>query len=149
MAELSALFHHILSPTDGSEPSMMAGQFAVQLAALHKARLTFVYVIDPTVVEELARVSGRKASQVQSELETSGRHYLDHLFRVAAEANLVATQITRYGLPYDEIARLAREQGADLIVMARVGKHGVRHILIGSVTERVVEYAPCSVLLVK
>jgi nucleotide-binding universal stress UspA family protein len=124
MAEPQALFRHILVPTDGSEPSMTAGQLAVHLAVFHKARLTFVYVIDPTVAAELARVSGRGTSQIQSELETSGRRYLDYLSRVAAEANLVPNQIIRYGMPYKEIANLAREQGADLIVMARVGRHG-------------------------
>jgi nucleotide-binding universal stress UspA family protein len=149
MTELPALFHHILSPTDGSEPSLAAGQLAVHLAVFHQARLTFVYVIDPTVVADLARLSGRRTSQVQSDLEISGRRCLDHLFRVAAEANLASNQMTRYGMPYQEIANLAREQDADLIVMARVGRHGTRHILIGSVTERVMEHAPCSVLVVK
>jgi nucleotide-binding universal stress UspA family protein len=39
--------------------------------------------------------------------------------------------------------------GIDLIVIAQVGQRGLPRILVGSVTERVIEYAPCPVLVVK
>jgi nucleotide-binding universal stress UspA family protein len=149
MATMQTLFHHILVPTDGSQPSVTAGQLAVQLATFHKARITFVYVVDETVVGELARVPGKVVQQVRSELERSGQRYLDYLFRFASEAGLAASQAIRHGAPYSEIAALAREQEVDLIVIGQVGSHGSRRILMGSVTERVIEYAPCSVLVVK
>ncbi|MBC7261302.1 MAG: universal stress protein, partial [Chloroflexi bacterium] len=59
--EARTLFRHILVPTDGSQPSVIAGKLAIQLALLHQAQITFVYVVDDTVVEELASVSGRMA----------------------------------------------------------------------------------------
>ena len=149
MAEMQTPFHHILGATDGSEPSMTAGGLAVQLTVLHKARLTFVYVVDDAVVEKVARVSGQEAKQVQNELELSGQRYLDYLSRLAAEADLGSNQVIRHGVPSREITDLAREQGVDLIVIGQVGSRGPRRILIGSVTERVIEYAPCSVLVVK
>jgi nucleotide-binding universal stress UspA family protein len=149
MAEMQALFHHILVPPDGSQLSMTVGRLAVQLAALHRARITFVYVVDDTVVEELAAVSGRVAKRVQSELELSGQRSLDYLSRLASEADLTANQVMRHGVPYREITNLAREQGVDLIVIGQVGSRGPRRILIGSVTERVIEHAPCPVLVVK
>jgi len=149
MAETQALFHHILAPTDGSRPSMTAGRLAVQLTTLHRARITFVYVVDDTVVEKLAGASGRAAKRVQSELELSGQRSLDYLSRLASEADLTSNQVIRHGLPYKEITNLAREQGVDLIVIGQVGCRGPRRILIGSVTERVTEHAPCPVLVVK
>ena len=149
MAEIQALFHHILAPTDGSQSSVTASRLAVQLTALHKARITFIYVVDDTVVEELASVSGRVVKRVQSELELSGQRYLDYLSRLASEAALTSNQVTRHGVPYREITNLAREQGVDLIVIGQVGSRGPRRILIGSVTERVIEHAPCPVLVVK
>ena len=149
MRERQAFFHHILAPINGSQSSVTAGRLAVQLTALHKARITFVYVVDDTVVEELAGVSGRVAKRVQSELELSGQRFLDYLSCLASEADLTSSQVIRHGVPYREITNLAREQGVDLIVIGQVGSRGPRRILIGSVTERVIEHAPCPVLVVK
>jgi nucleotide-binding universal stress UspA family protein len=149
MAQAQTPFHNILVPTDGSQPSVAAGQLAVQLAALHRARLTFVYVVDTSVVEALAHTPGKMAEHVEQELELTGQRYLNYLSRLAVNADLEANQVIRHGVPYSEIERLAREQQVDLIVIGQVGHRGPRRILIGSVTERVIEYAPCPVLVVK
>ena len=143
------VFHHILVPVDGSGPAMEAGKFAIQLAALYGARIAFVYVVDAALVDDLVAVSGKPAKQIQQDLEVTGRRYLDHLARLAAEAQLEADKFIRHGTPYLEITHLAGELGADLIVIAQVGRRGPPRILVGSVTERVLEYAPCPVLVVK
>jgi nucleotide-binding universal stress UspA family protein len=126
----------------------MAGQLAIRLAGFHRARITFVYVVDASVLYELANDSGMTAHQVREELEATGRRYLNHLQRLAAQAEQKADQVIRYGEPHSEIESLARQLRVDLIVMGRVGQRGPRRILIGSVTERVLEYAPCPVLIV-
>jgi nucleotide-binding universal stress UspA family protein len=142
-------FRHILAVTDGSQLSMASGRLAVQLTALHGAQLTFVYVIDDTVVQELASASGRERAQVQRELEVAGQRYLDHLSQLASAANLSSNKVMRHGVTHKEVANLAREQEVDLIVIGRVGSRGPRRILIGSVTERLIEHAPCAVLVVR
>lgn len=144
-----AIFGHILVPTDGSKPSLAAGRLAVRLAALQSAKLTFVYVVDTAVVDELTEGSGKLVEQVRHELELTGERYLDYLARLAAKEGLACRRIVRHGTPYGEIEDLAREQDVDLIVIGQVGHRGPRRILIGSVTERVIEYAPCPVLVVK
>jgi nucleotide-binding universal stress UspA family protein len=53
------------------------------------------------------------------------------------------------GVPFVEIIRYARESGMDLIVMGAHGRTGLGHLLIGSVTERVVRKSSCPVLTVK
>ena len=143
------VFQHILVPTDGSRPSIAAGRLAVQLAAALGAQITFVYVVDTAVVDELTKTSGKLAQQVRQELERTGERYLDHLCGLADHAGLRAQRLIRQGTPYGEIERLARAQDVDLIVIGQVGHRGPRRILIGSVTERVIEYAPCAVLVVK
>lgn len=60
----------------------------------------------------------------------------------------VSTEI-RHGDPADEIIRAAEDLGVDLIVLGSHGATGVRRFLLGSVSSRVLEYAPCSVLIVK
>ncbi len=149
MAETQTLFRHILAPTDGSQPALSAGKMAVRLAAMHQSQLTFVYVVDETVVAELAGTSKKDEDQVQKDLETSGKRALDYLCRMAAEAGVAAKEIIRKGEPCEQIASTAREQAADLIVIGEVGGRGLRRVLIGCVTERVIEYAHCPVLVVK
>ena len=149
MAERKAIFGHILVPTDGSQPSVAAGRLAVQLAASLGAHITFVYVVDTAVVDQLTETSGKLVQQVREELERTGQRYLDHLSRLAVNAGLQVNRLIRHGTPYGEIESLAKEQGVDLIVIGQVGHLGPRRILIGSVTERVIEYAPCPVLVVK
>lgn len=149
MSERQTMFRHILVPTDGSQPSMAAGQLAIRLAASLDARITFVYVVDTAVVDELTETSGKLVQQVRLELERTGQRYLDHLSRLAVNAGLQVERLILQGTPYGEIENLARDQGIDLIVIGQVGHRGPRRILIGSVTERVIEYAPCPVLVVK
>jgi nucleotide-binding universal stress UspA family protein len=149
VAKAQEIFRHIMVPTDGSQSSVAAGQLAVRLAAANQSKVTFVYVVDPSVVNELANASGKTESQVRRELESKGQRYLNYLLRLATNADLRAEQVIRHGIPYSEIHGLAQEQNVDLIVIGKVGQHGPRRILIGSVTERVIEQAPCPVLVVK
>jgi nucleotide-binding universal stress UspA family protein len=149
MTETPAIYQRILAPTDGSGLSVAGGATAIRLAASQGASITFVYVVDTVVADELRDASGKTASQVQRELARAGQRYLDHLGRLATEAGLEADRVLRYGIPHVEIVDLATELDVDLVVIAHAGRHGVQRLLIGSVTERVIEYAPCSVLVVK
>ena len=53
------------------------------------------------------------------------------------------------GEPAAEITRLAREEGFDVVVLATHGRHGLKRLLMGSVAERVVREAPCSVVVAR
>jgi nucleotide-binding universal stress UspA family protein len=57
--------------------------------------------------------------------------------------------VIRRGIPQNEITSLARELEVDLIAIGQGSRSGPRRSLIGSVAARVVEYAPCPVLVVK
>jgi nucleotide-binding universal stress UspA family protein len=149
MVKTQGLFDHILVAVDGSQSSVAAGRLAVQLAAIHRAHLTFVYVVDSAVVKELTSAMGKTEQQMQGELELTGQRCLDHVGCLATNAGLSNEKVICRGTPCNEIETLAREQGVDLIVIGQVGQRGPRRILIGSVTERVIEYAPCPVLVVK
>jgi nucleotide-binding universal stress UspA family protein len=149
MADSSPLFRHILAPIDGSQPAVQAGKMAVRLAALHQCELTFAYVVDDSVAEELSRTSKKNAGEIEQELMNSGQRSLDYLGRLASEAGVNADEIIRRGDPCNEITNLANEKAVDLIVIGQVGSRGLRRVLIGCVTERVIEYARCPVLVVK
>jgi len=146
--EKTNLFSHILVPTDGSDTSTRAGIVASELAQIHESSITFIYVVDSATVNEIADTMSRSTDAIRRELETKGQHYLDYLSRIAEDKGLTADQVISFGIPHDEIAEAARRRSADLIVIGRVGCRGPRCVLIGSVAERVLERAPCPVLVV-
>lgn len=57
--------------------------------------------------------------------------------------------LQRLGTPYEEIVKVAKERGVDLIVIATHGYTGLKHFLLGSTAERVVNVSPCPVLVVR
>lgn len=147
---MEPLFRHIVVPTDGSEPSLQALQMALRIIALCPAcKLTVLYVIDKLVLNELVRFSSRTPKEVEAELEEQGRRYLD-VARTDAERQGITTQCqTRKGDPFEEIVAVANGLHADLIIMGHTGRRGTTRVLIGSVTQRVLDYAPCPVLVMK
>lgn len=147
--EMRKHFTHILVPIDGSACSINAGRLAIELATGFQAQITFVYVVDTTAVEELARRSRRPIEQIQREMEANGQRYLRHLAQQAKTHELEVEWAIHFGIPYIEISELAQGNRVDLIVIGQVGRHGPRRLMMGSVTERVIELAPCPVLVVK
>ncbi len=142
-------FSTILVPTDGSATSRAAGKLAVDLAVANQARLIFIYVVDETVIQELARSSQQESDEIGRKLARSGQRYLDYLANLAQRQHVAAETVLRQGTPHVEIVKEAGQQHADLIVMGHVGQRGPRRILIGSVTERVIEHAECPILVTK
>ncbi len=147
---MEPLFRHILVPIDGSEPSLQAVQMALRVIALCPAcKMTVLYVIDKLVLNELARFSKHSQKEVDAELEEQGRRYLDLACKDAEHQGLKAECLTRRGNPFEEVIAAANDSGADLIIMGHTGRHGTSRVLIGSVTQRVLDYAPCPVLVMK
>lgn len=142
-------FHHVLVPTDGSEGAIQAARLAFRLAKTFDARVTLLYVVDAMVLDELVHFSERKETDVRREFEEAGRHFLTYLEELAGKEGLEVRTLIRQGEPFEEIVGTADELGVDLIAMGHVGRRGPRRILIGSVTERVIEFSHCPVLVVK
>ena len=112
-------------------------------------KMTVLYVIDKLVLNELVRFSKRDEKEVEAELEEQGRRYLE-LARKSAKGQGVTVQSeTRRGDPFEEVIAAANDHGADLFVMGHTGRRGTSRVLIGSVTQRVLDYAPCPVLVMK
>ena len=147
---MEPLFRQILVPIDGSEASLLAVQMALRVVQLCPAcKMTVLYVIDKLVLNELVRFSARGEKEVEAELEEQGRRYLD-LARKDAERQGIAVDCqTRKGDPFEEIVAAANGLHADLIIMGHTGRRGTTRVLIGSVTQRVLDYAPCPVLVMR
>ena len=147
---MDPLFRHILVPVDGSEPSLDAVQMSLRMVQLCPAcKMTLLYVVDKLVLNELARFGARGDKEVEAEMEDQGRRYLDFARKDAAAQGITADCRTRKGDPFEEILAEANRLSADLIVMGHTGRRGTTRVLIGSVTQRVLDYAPCPVLVMR
>ena len=147
---MDPLFQHILVPIDGSEPSLEAVRMALRVLGFCPAcKLTVLYVVDKLVLAELIRFSKRDEKEVEAELEEQGRRYLESTRKEAQQHGVPAEcQIAR-GDPFEEIIAAANNLNVDLIIMGHTGRRGTTRVLIGSVTERVLDYAPCPVLVMR
>ena len=132
-------FTNILHSTDFSEASGLACEHAVRLARQCGAKLTVLHVYpDPTRVPDAWSIRDPRP-----ELE-------DVLSRVAAGAADVSVErLLRIGTPAERIVEYARSHHCDLIVMGTHGRTGLKHVLLGSVAEKVIRSAPCPVMVVR
>ena len=146
---LASPFNRILTAVDGSAASLRAARVAIEMAAVHHLPLAALYVIDEKAVADMASASGESVEQTRTQLEEKGWRYLEHVARMAKNHGVNCERIMREGLPYRQIADVVRDLGVDLIVIGRRGLQSSRRAFLGSVTERAIEYAPCSVLVVK
>jgi nucleotide-binding universal stress UspA family protein len=131
----------ILYPTDFSSHSNQAYFHAVALAEKHGASLTIAFVYSSSFF-----------GTAQSRGETGGdreywRNQLEQIRPV--DPRIPVHHVFLEGDPATEIVRYASEAGIDLIVMGTHGRTGLERLLMGSVAEKVMREARCSVLVVK
>jgi nucleotide-binding universal stress UspA family protein len=137
----------ILIPTDGSDYSIRAAELGISMAKMLGAQVMIVYVIDTVVLDQIAKVSQRE--DVERELKQDGERYIHYVLGLAEKQGVKAASLIAKGRPFEQVVNLAKGLGMDLIVMGTYGRRGAERILIGSVAERVIEYASCPVLVVK
>jgi len=137
----------ILIPTDGSDYSMRAAEYGISIAKMLDAQIMVVYVIDDVVLDQISKVTEHE--DVERELKQDGQRHINYVLGLAEKESVKATSLLAKGRPFDQIVHLAKEQNMDLIVMGTYGLKGAERILIGSDAERVIEYSPCPVLVVK
>jgi len=140
----------ILFCTDFSENAEPARQLALEYAKAFGAELIIVHVIDswaafPTYVDWLTNERqdflGRIQETARARLDAMGKE-------CAREVSEVKTYL-KLGLPAKEIARIAQEEKADLVVLGTHGWTGVRHLLVGSVARNILRTVHRPVLIVE
>jgi len=145
-------FTRILVPTDFSAPSNAALATAKDLAARLGASLHLVHVLeDPYAVAAYsADALGYLPPGIKDAWQHEAEKHLNALLTPAERAQFMATTTVLFsGAAAKEIVEHAQNNEIDLIVMGTHGRGGVAHLLLGSVTERVVRIATCPVLTVR
>ena len=135
----------VLCPIDFSDNSRGALRYAAEIAAHLGARLTLLAVNDPLLVEasRLAAAPDHLVEVTVREVDTFCRQTLDGRLAAVGDVRLEVAA----GKPAAEILRIARERGADLIVMGSHGSTGFRKLFFGSTTERVLRETTVPVLV--
>jgi len=149
------MYRHILVPIDGSKIALQAADHSITLGRLLGSQLTFV-----TVSETLTSLGDRQHAfagapetlrrQALEYLEAESRDVLGQS-KQAAEAHGVAadTLLVDAVHPYEAIISTAKLIGADLIVMGSHGRSGLKAVLLGSVTQKVLTHTDLPVLVLR
>ena len=138
----------ILVPTDFSELSLASIDFAKSLATTYGASICLMHVVDEAPV--LAYHTIDLTTEYRMDDALKGAEHELRRFAVDLLGDSAGTEIiARRGNPYYEIVKLAEEGTFDLIVMATHGRTGFVHVVMGSVTEKVVQHSGIPVLTVK
>lgn len=139
---------HILVPIDFSPYADQALDYAMTLARVLQARLTLLHVIAPLPLVG-TEMNGTALGTYLDELEAESTQAMAAYRDRVTHAGLPCDVAVVLGTPYQVIIDTARTRQVDLIVMGTHGRTGLRHLFLGSVAERVVQLAPCAVLVVR
>lgn len=147
------MFKHILVPTDGSALSLKAAKTAVDLARVHKARITAIHVMAPYVPPtggdgimyypdsfspaEYEKAVKKEAARALAKVEAAAK---------TAKVPFDAIAVT-HDQPWESIVNAAKKKRCDVVVMASHGRRGIAGLLLGSETTKVLTHSRTPVLV--
>lgn len=144
------MIHRVLFATDFSPASTPALDRAIDLSKDNAAELIITHVYEPP---SRLSLDGYVLPQIYDEFEAALREEAERslapLVARAEAAGVKARSLLVKGTPYRAIARAARTNDADLVVLGTHGRTGVARLFLGSVAARVISTAPCPVLTVR
>lgn len=139
------MFKKILHANDGSESAFQALSLAIALAKQNSAELHSVSVEELSYMPEYAE-------EVREEKANAGRRFRAVLQRARAMAEAQQVHLETHilaGHPVRDIVKLAADLKADLVVIGATGHSAFYERMIGSRADRIIQLAPCPVLVVK
>ena len=142
---MSINIRKILCPIDFSQHAELVVEWAIHLAQEHDSEVLLLHAYHlPVEFQQLegAYLPADFWDSVKQEAERSLAIYAER----ARTSSVSVREIVREGYPASVIQEEAREENADMIVMGSRGMSGLKHLLLGSIAERVVQKAHCPVL---
>lgn len=139
------MFKKILVAVDGSTYAEHAVEYAAMLAKKFGSELVLIHVI----INPIYTYEGVVLSPPLEQLKKAGNEVLNRNLAVAERIGVQAKTRLAVGHPADEIAKVANEEGFDLLVVGSRGLSTVKAFLLGSISEKLSRLAKCPVLIVK
>lgn len=144
------MYRKILVAIDGSEQSYKCADFAYELAEKMNSEVLFLEVV-PAIP-----VYGGHEKSFQRDIQERDTQMIkeanEHIAKAAKkfkEANIPFESQVLIGNPADNICETAEKKDVSLIIIGTRGMTGVSRFMMGSVSSKVVTYAPCSVLVTR
>ncbi|MBM9500405.1 universal stress protein [Leptospira sp. 201903071] len=144
---MQRLIKKILVPVDGSESSKKALEMGIALAKASSASLTIL-----EVVEEFGPLPGyyEKAPEGKDRVKWISEQRFEKIHSTLDESPEIKwDRLVLEGYPADTIVETAAKGKYDMIVIGSRGLSAVGRFLVGSVSDRIVHHAPCSVTVVR
>lgn len=137
------MYDQILFPTDGSEPAASVLEYALQIVSEHEATIHVLNVVD-TGQDSPAGVQ----DDVSDVLEQNGTEIVNEAAQHATEHGIDVVSEVLHGDPSEAIVEYSTRSAVELVVMPTHGRRGLQRVLLGSVTERVINTADVPVIAV-
>jgi universal stress protein A len=142
-------YRKILCAVDFSEPSRAAMSAAIDQITDGRGSLTLVHVHElPPLAFPEAGIDPRWVTDMLASAEKALAEWKRQALDRLGGKGTVDT-VARQGSPWHDVVTLASERGCDLIVVGTHGRTGFKHVLLGSVAERIVRHASCAVLVAR
>jgi len=141
-----AQFKRILCAVDFSPTSIRAFEHGLSLAQENDGRLTLLHVLETLTEEDAHTLAHFRVAEYVRSRRRDTREQLKALVTYDARAWCEAEELVELGSPGRTILRVARDIGADLIVLGAQGHSGLGLIVFGSTTQTVMRRALCPVL---
>jgi nucleotide-binding universal stress UspA family protein len=141
----------ILVAVDGSNPSLDASNYAIDLAKSNDAELIVIYIVSIVPSSQFEYDNIGRMKEIEIEEKGKAEQVVDRVKQKAIENNVQAktTVLVKYTSISKEIVEYAEKMGIDLIVVGNRGRTGIKRMLLGSVADEVVTYSHCPVLVVR
>lgn len=143
------MFKHILFPTDGAATSKHVIKECIAFAKEAGAVITALHVMprySPFAYQ--VELEGESMRQFQRECLMAAEEFLEEITVEARAAHVPCNPLhVTSDYPYDAIIRTAEEQKCDLIIMASHGRKGVKGMILGSETQKVLTHSKLPVLV--
>lgn len=136
----------VIVTTDGSADSEKAIDRVIETTKKNGAEVIVVNVAEDYCPIGLTEVD---CDTIRELVMKESKGIMSAALEKLKAAGITARGIIEIGSPADTIIEVVKREKADEVIMASHGKHGAKKLVMGSVTARVVEWAPCPVLVIK
>lgn len=140
---------NILLPTDFSNISLSAAEYAVDMAEEYNAKIHLLHVLEKTPPILAIRSLDLSREKIIDSIEKDANEHLNECFEKISKLKKVDIKpVLKKGIDYEEIIKYAENNKIDVIVIATHGRTGILHTLLGSVAEKVIRYSKTPVLVI-
>ena len=143
----------MLVPTDGSRFSFQNEEAAANIANKFNSRVTVLHVVPHAIRHLPMEFAQQVPDSIRKEMEgwflQRGKQALEEAKRLFAGNAKLDSMLVEFANPAETILKVAREKKSDIIVIGNRGTGEIEEFTLGSVADKVLRYAECTVLIVK